>query len=201
MFADLIPEPSVADAYAQYIKNLTQFGFILAILLGMGAIVNEKERGTAAIILSKPLPRWAFILSKFSAQIQVYLLSFLVAACGGYYYTYFLFETVSFVDFMLVNLLMFIWILPIASATLFGSTLARSTGAAAGIGVGISGLILLAGNIPQISMLTPGGLVAWASQIGTGSTAAPNGGAIAVSIVLSLMFIISSLGIIERQEI
>ena len=36
-FAALVPEPTVVDAIAQYISNLTQFGFILALLLGMGA--------------------------------------------------------------------------------------------------------------------------------------------------------------------
>ena len=48
-FADLIPEPTSTDAITQYIKNLTQFGFILAVLLGMGAIAGEKEKGTAAM--------------------------------------------------------------------------------------------------------------------------------------------------------
>ncbi|MEA3397920.1 MAG: ABC transporter permease subunit, partial [Chloroflexota bacterium] len=94
-FADLIPEPSVADALAQYIKNLTQFGFILAVLLGMGAVAGEKERGTAAMILSKPLPRWAFLLSKFVAQVAVYVLALGIAALGAYYYTFILFGPVD----------------------------------------------------------------------------------------------------------
>ncbi|MCP4424190.1 MAG: YhfC family intramembrane metalloprotease, partial [Chloroflexi bacterium] len=81
-FADLIPEPTTADSLTQYIKNLTQFGFIMAILLGMGAVAGEKERGTAAMILSKPLPRWAFVLSKFAAQALVYALGFVLSAAG-----------------------------------------------------------------------------------------------------------------------
>ena len=84
---------------------------------------------------------------------------------------------------------------------LFGSSLAKSTGAAAGIGVGISALILLVSSLPNVGALAPGGLVAWATQIGAGTATTPNGGTIATSIVISLMFIISSLGVIEQQEI
>ncbi|MCB8987774.1 MAG: ABC transporter permease [Ardenticatenaceae bacterium] len=67
-FADLIPQPTINDAITQYIKNITQFGFIIAILVGMGAVAGEKEKGTAALILSKPMSRWAFCLLGFVAQ-------------------------------------------------------------------------------------------------------------------------------------
>jgi uncharacterized membrane protein YhfC len=84
-FADLIPTPTAADSLGQYIKNITQFGFILAILLGMGAVAGEKEQGEAALILSKPLPRWAFVMSKFVAQTAVYAVAFILAALGATY--------------------------------------------------------------------------------------------------------------------
>ena len=46
--AQLIPTPTVMDAVTQYIKNIGQFGVILALLLTMGAIAQEKDKGTAA---------------------------------------------------------------------------------------------------------------------------------------------------------
>jgi hypothetical protein len=62
MFKDLIPQPALKDALDQYIKNISQFGFLIAILVGMGKVSGEKERGMTEMILHKPLPRWAFIL-------------------------------------------------------------------------------------------------------------------------------------------
>src|SRR5713226_2620753 len=62
--ASLIPPPTLLDAVAQYLKNMSQFAVILALLLTMGAVSQEKERGTAAMMLSKPLPRWAFLAAK-----------------------------------------------------------------------------------------------------------------------------------------
>jgi len=81
-FAELIPEPSVIDAINQYMSNLTQFGFILVILLGMTAVAGEKEKGTAAMVLSKPVPRWIFVTAKFVAQGLVYLLRYHFSRTG-----------------------------------------------------------------------------------------------------------------------
>ena len=202
-FAELIPEPTAADGVSQYIKNLTQFGFILAILLGMDAVAGEKEKGTTAMILSKPMSRWAFILSKFSSQTIVYTLGFLIATLGAYYYTIVLFGPFDFVDFLAISLLLELWLLTYVAITLLGSTIGKTTGAAAGISLAVSVLVLLAGNIPQVGMLFPSGLTAWASQIGTGvaENEMLNGGAIALTIVIIVMCLIIALGIFERQEL
>jgi ABC-2 type transport system permease protein len=201
-FAGLIPTPTSADALAQYIKNITQFGFILAVLLGMNAVAAEKESGTAAMILSKPMPRWAFILSKFSAQSLMYLAAFLVAGFGAYYYTVILFGGYDVLTFLAINGLLLLWLLTFVGAALVGSVIGSSIAAAAGIGLGISVTILLASNIPQFGMLLPGGLVSWASMLGANSTTiSPNGGALAGSAVLIVMCLVWAIALFERQEI
>jgi ABC-2 type transport system permease protein len=154
-FADLIPTPTAADALGQYIKNITQFGFLIAVLVGMGAVAGEKEKRTTAMILSKPLPRWAFLLSKFTAQGLVYLLGFALAAAGAYYYTLILFENLLLGPFLLGNLLLLLWLLTFAAATLLGSTIAVSTGAAAALALGGAIVLLLAGSIPQLAAFAP----------------------------------------------
>jgi ABC-2 type transport system permease protein len=203
-FADLIPEPQISDAVVQYIKNLTQFGFILAVLLGMGAVVGEKEKGTAAMILSKPMPRWAFIFSKFSAQFVVYLAAFILSGVGAWYYTWVIFGQLPVGGFALVNVLLFVWLLTFVSLTLFASVLAGSTAAAAGIGLGAAVILLLAGNLPVIGGLAPGALVNWASQVGLGSGGEiliPNGAALCVALVIILMGVLGALAVFETQEI
>ena len=203
-FADLIPEPQISDAVVQYIKNLTQFGFILAVLLGMGAVVGEKEKGTAAMILSKPMPRWVFIFSKFTAQFLVYLIAFGLAGAGAWYYTLLMFGPLPLGGFLLVNLLLFVWLLTFVSLTLFASVLAGSMGAAAGIGLGFSVAVLLAGNIPLVGSLAPGALVTWASQVGLGTGGElliPNGSAFCITLVIVLMSVLGALAVFETQEI
>jgi ABC-2 type transport system permease protein len=201
-FADLIPTPTAVDAMTQYIKNLTQFGFMLAILLGMNAVAGEKESGTAAMILSKPMPRWAFVLSKFSAQALVYLLAFLVAGLGAYYYTVILFGAFDPLRFLAINLLLLLWLLTFVGAALLGSVIGSSIASAAGVGFAIAAAFLLAGSIPQFGALMPNGLVAWASMLGANSgPAAANAGALAAGFVLIVLCLLWSVALFERQEI
>jgi len=199
--ADIIPEPTAQEAIGQYIKNLTQFGFILAILMGMGSIVGEKEKGTAAMILSKPMPRWAFIGSKFVSQAIVYALGFVLAMSAAYYYTVFLFGPIDITAFLLVNILLLLWLLVFVAITIFGSTVGRTTGAAAGVALVASVTILLAGAIPRLGALAPGGLVSWAGQISIGIQAIPNGGSVALSVGLILLALVTSLAVFEEQEV
>ncbi len=214
-FASLVPTPTAADAMVQYIKNLTQFGFILALLLGMGEVAGEKERGTASMVLSKPMTRSAFVLSKFSAQVLVYLLGFALALAGGYFYTVVLFGKLDFGLFGLLNLVLVFWLLPYVAVTLLGSVLGKTTGAAAGFALGGIVLMLVASSIPQIAALMPGALSGWASQLGSqaaggalafgasasSANAAPAVGALVTSLVLSLVCILTSIAVFEQQEL
>ena len=201
-FAGLIPTPTSADAMGQYIKNITQFGFLLAILLGMNAVAGEKESGTAAMILSKPMPRWAFIISKFLAQVIMYASAFLVAGLGAYYYTLLLFGSFDLGIFMAINLLLLTWLITFVAASLLGSVLGSSVAAAAGIGMGFCIALLLAGSIPRYGALFPSGLMAWASMLGTDSTkASANAGALALCFTLIVLFLLWSVAVFEQQEI
>ena len=146
MFAGLIPPPTTVDAMVQSFK-VSQFGFILAVLLAMGAVVGEKERRVAPMILSKPMARWAFIASKFAAQFLVYLAGILLAAAGAYYYTLFLFGPLEVGSFLLLNALFLLWLLTFVALSLLGSTLGKSTIAAGGIGLGLCVAQMLLGNL------------------------------------------------------
>lgn len=202
-FADLIADPSIDDAMAQYIKNITQFGFLLAIVLGMGMVAREKERGTVAMILSKPLPRWVFIMSKFFAQMLVYLLGFTIATLGAYYYTTILFEPFVLGAFLLGNLLLWLWLLTYSAVTILASTLAKSTGSSAGIALAGAIFLLIFGGLPVVGAVSPSGLVAWASQLGLPTIASTqaNGGALVMSVVLIVVCLLTAVATFEVQEL
>jgi ABC-2 type transport system permease protein len=169
--------------------------------MGMGSIVGEKEKGTAAMILSKPMPRWVFITSKFVSQTLVYSLGFILAMIAAYYYTVFLFGPIDFFAFLVVNILLLLWLLVFVAVTIFGSTVGRTTGAAAGVALVGSVLILLAGSIPRYGALAPSGLVIWAGQLLIGNETIPNGGSVALSLVLIMVALIAALAVFEEQEV
>lgn len=201
MFADLIPEMTISDAISQHIEAITQFGFIIVILIGMGVVAAEKEKGTAAMILSKPLSRAGFLNSKFVAQALIYFLAFILVVAGGYYYTTLLFGDLQIWSFVSLNLLLFLWILVFVAVTLLGSTLGNSTGAAAGFSLAGAVFLLLLGTIPRYGALLPSGLLAWAGQIGSQLEQSANWGAVTMSLVIIILCLIAALGVFERQEL
>lgn len=200
-FAELIPEPSTADAIGQYLRNLTQFGFILVILLGMSAIAGEKERGTAAIVLSKPLPRWAFVSGKFTAQALVYLLAVLVAAGSTAFYTSLLFEPLETGPFLFGAVLLWLWLLAYAAVTLLGSALGRTVLIAAGLGLAGCVALLAAGSLPLAGAILPSGLLAWISGLGLGGEVTATWGALVGTIAVIVLCVMSAVAVVERQEI
>ena len=50
----------------EYLDTVGQIGLIAVILVAMGAVAKEREMGTAAMTLSKPVGCAAFITSKFA---------------------------------------------------------------------------------------------------------------------------------------
>lgn len=200
-FAELIPDPTVKDAINQHIQNLTQFGFILVILLGMGAVAGEKEKGTAAMVLSKPLPRWAFIGGKYISQGLVYLLAMVLAGIAAYYYTFFLFDKLPASPFALANLLLYAWLMVYAAVTILGSSLGRTTAAAAGFAALGGVILLLAGTLPRYGVLAPSGLISWASALSLEIEGSANAGALATALAIILLLITGSIAAIEEQEV
>jgi len=198
----LLPPPSAADAVGSYIEFIGTFGYILIIFLGMNAVAGEKETGTAGLILSKPMPRWVFVLSKYTAQSLIYTLAVLAGAMAVYYCTTVLFGAMDAVILIKISLLLLLWLLTYAGAALLASVLGRTMATAAGIGLGLSILIGLTRNIPHYGKWTPNGLMAWAGALmqNVGNEVA-NTGALVGSLALLLIFLIGSVVLFERQEI
>ena len=204
MFKDLIPEPTVIDAMTQYLKNISQFGFLIAILVGMGSVASEKEKGITEMILHKPLPRWAFILSKFTAQTLVYVAAFLIAEILAYVYILVLFEPVSFGVFSLINLLLLMWLLCFSAITTLGSTASRSIGTAAGISLAGSVVLMLSAQIPNYGSISPQALMGWAGILGNElsfNLQTSNFTALGAAVVLIIMALIWAVGLFEQQEL
>jgi hypothetical protein len=99
------------------------------------------------------------------------------------------------------NGLMFLWLLVFVAAALLGSTMANSTGAAAGIGLVIAVLLLVLGSIPPLTSFAPSGLIAWASQLGLADTVTAYPSALAANIVLVLLLLLTGIALFETQEL
>jgi ABC-2 type transport system permease protein len=174
----VLPAPSLAGDAAQILKNLTQFGIVCALLLTMGTVAWEKERGTAGLILTKPASRAAFLAAKLAA-ISLNLAVATILGCGiAWVYTALLYPASFPVGGYLAMMLVTWWMLvEFVAITLLGSTLTRSAIAAAGIGLVAMIVLGIIGALPTIGPYMPSSLVAVAMDLclgrNTGDIAGP----------------------------
>lgn len=183
----VIATPTATDAIDQLWKNLAQFGAFAAIILAMGAVSAEQDRGTAAFILSKTASRGAFLGAKVVSIGAVLAVATILAVAVGWIYTAILFEPPPVAGWIGLAILAWLGIGAWAAITFLGSTVTGSTAAAAGIG--FMGLLVLSivAAIPSIGAYTPGGLAAPAIALATG--APMETGAIATPVVSTLVII------------
>jgi ABC-2 type transport system permease protein len=170
-FQIVLPPPSAADAVSQFLKNLGQAGVLSAILLAMGSVAVEKERGTAALLLTKPVSRGAFLMAKLLAIGATLLVGMALGAIGGYYYTAILFEALPPLGWAAMSGLLLLGLIAYASLTFLGSTLTRSSLAAAAIGIGAMVVLAVVSAFPSIGPYTPGGLNTPAAALAVGKDA------------------------------
>jgi ABC-2 type transport system permease protein len=153
-----VPPPTASDAVTQFVRNLGQTGVLAAILLAMGSVAIEKERGTAALWLTKPLSRAAFLSAKAIGIAAVLAAGMLAAGIAGYAYTAILFEAPTVAGWVAMCALILLQMSAYAAVTFLGSTLTRSPLAAAGIGIGALTVIAIVGALPGLGAWTPSGL-------------------------------------------
>jgi ABC-2 type transport system permease protein len=163
-----LPPPTSADAIDQLAKNLTQLGAFVAILLAAGSVATEKERGTAALLLVRPVGRAGFLIGKLVAIGVTLAVSVAVAVLAAWFYTFVLFEPLSLPGTIAAGVLDWLFLLAWATLTFLASTLTRSALAAAGIGVvALIGVSIL-GIVPAIADWLPLGLVGVARAFALG---------------------------------
>jgi ABC-2 type transport system permease protein len=195
-----IPAPTISDAVNQYIKNMSQFGILLALLVTMGVVVQEKERGTAAFFLTRPVSRETFLLAKFAALAVAFIASLALAAIGCWYYTLVLFAPLAWGPFLALNGLMLLVFLVYMALALLASTIARTNGVA--VGLAFVALILLVGigALPSIGEFFPGRLFSWGATLMMGGKASA-WPAFGISLGIIVAALLAACLIFRRQEV
>jgi ABC-2 type transport system permease protein len=199
-FAALIPIPTLKDSIDQYAKNTSQFGVLLVILLTMNVIAQERERGTAAMLFSKPVRRSAVVLSKWLAGMLTITVSVIISSIACALYTFILFGSLPIGKYLIFNLLLLLFLAVYLSVALLASALARTQGMAAASAFGGLTILLVLSSLPRINNYCPVGLLNWGSAMlsGTGKAQWP---ALLISLAIVAVCIIASCLYLEKQEI
>jgi ABC-2 type transport system permease protein len=198
--AELMPDPTIQEAFTQYLKNMSQLSLIVVIVLTMGIVAQEIERGTAAMLLTKPVRRSEMILTKWLAGLVTLLVGLFLAGISFTLYTLVLFEPFSLVDFIVSNALIAVFLVFYQTLALMASSLVRTQAMAAVIAFLAMLLALVVDSIPVIGDFMPSELLNWAMQRMIGSPT-PEWGALCVSLALIGVFLLAAIFRLQREEI
>ncbi len=198
----MLGTPTPADAVERLLGYLVQFGLLVSILLAMGSVAAEKERGTAGLTLSKPVSRGAFLAAKLSAIGVTLGVAVVAGASAGYLYIGMLFGTwLPAGGFAAMAALLWLTLVTFAGFTFLGSTLTRSALAAAGIGLVAFAATATLGNLPVVGPYMPGSLATPAQAIAIGADPGFVAGPVAAAVATVLGLTAASWLAFRGQEL
>jgi ABC-2 type transport system permease protein len=200
-FGGMIPEPTVADAVIQFTKNVGQFGVVIAILVTMGAVATEKERGTAAFLLTKPIGRGAFVAAKVVAIGALLALALAAAGALCWIYTTILFEPLPVAAFAGAVALVWLSLAVFAALTFLASVATRSALVAGGAAFGLFLVVGILSALPGIGPYLPTSLWGAADALALGTVPDPLLGPVVVNVALIAVVLGLAWWGFRRQEL
>lgn len=97
-----VMSPSEIDSWTQFFKNVNQMGMFCLVILLSTQISNEIQKGTLINLLSKGLPRFQVVLSKWFFDVIMWMISYGISFLLAFCYTKYFFSN----TFPLENILM-----------------------------------------------------------------------------------------------
>lgn len=163
-----VPEFTAADALKSYLDTLGQVGVLTVILVSMGAIALERDRGTAVLVLSKPVGMGPFVLAKLLGLAVLLAAGLIAGALGFYWSEVSLLGAPEAVAFALANLLVGLYLLVVTSVTLLFSSVMKNQIAAGVLALGVVLAAALLAGIPVFEPYLPASLMHWAYALVAG---------------------------------
>lgn len=198
--ATILPEFTAVDAVKGYLDTLGQVGLIAAILMAMGMVSRERETGSAATTLSKPVGCGNFLLAKLVALALTFGLGIAVGAVGCYFYTVVLFGNPGGLNFLLACLVGGLYLLFCLAVTLMYSAFFKSQLAAGGLALVTLVAITGTARLSVMEDYSPGALPAWSQRIASGS-GEYLWGMLVVSLVMIVVTTVIGWQVFKRKEL
>lgn len=197
-----LPDPTWKDSIDQFVKNAAQIAVIVLVFIFASAISEEKNKKTLEMLLTKPVSRAKFVLSKFITAFISMIAVYIVSALIFYAYTVSIFGDFSLSNFALMSLLIMVYLIFVVGTAIFCSTFSKSNIVAAFIAFGIQMLIvIIMGLIPKIVKYLPGQIIGNYKEFFTGIKPWDYLPSTLITIGLIILCMILSVIIFRKQEI
>ncbi len=166
---DVRDAAEASGGFSFFIGFVGNLGPLLAIMVMMGSLASERDSGTAAMTLHKPVTRTAFVLAKLTGFAVAFFVAMALGAVVFYLLMLVFFGDGGASGFAKATGVVFVYLMFLGAITFFWSALVRSATAAGGLALGtwIGMSILLV--IPNSSRYHPLTVPSWAESLLSGS--------------------------------
>jgi ABC-2 type transport system permease protein len=195
-----LPPPVYSDSYAQWVKNLSQIALFAIIIIYGGIVSSERKSGTAALVLTKPVSRSAFVAAKMLVHtvfLTVTVTAGTLITWGG---TALMFgQAPAGPLFASAGAWLAFGILFIAVMLLL-SVVVNSQAGAAGIGLGAYAIVSVSALWKPLGTYSPAALVGGPATLASGKTFAA-GWPVTTSLLLAFALVALSAVAFRRKEL
>lgn len=153
-----VGETGAADVVDLLVSTLLRAGALAAVLMTMGAVAGEKERGTIWLVLSKPVSRAAFLWAKLVGLGMIFALATGLAVLAAWLYASLFFGQVPILPWLQMAFIAWLSIMVYVAITLLGSVVAASPLGAAGFGLAAIAGFSIASAVTTLGPWLPTGL-------------------------------------------
>ncbi|MGG0720012.1 ABC transporter permease subunit [Robertmurraya massiliosenegalensis] len=161
-----IPVPSGSEVLAATLSQFGTVGTLLFVLAAMGVIANERQNGALTLVMVRPVSAIQYIASKWTGQILIALIAFLLSYGLTFYYTNLLFDPIGWELVISSFLIYSLWILFIISVLILAGTLLKSASGIAAVSIVVLGGLSVVSNLfTKYTAWSPTNLRAHASAI------------------------------------
>lgn len=195
-----LAEPGAIDSWIQFYKNMST-QLILFIIVFCGIVANELSRGTLINMLTKGLSRKTVILSKFTAVISIWTVSYLICFGTTFAYTMYLLPG-ELPNVAFSALCMWLFGVLQISMMLLGGVLSGSIYGSLLLAGGFTGILMVINIAPKLEkynpyLLSSGSVSLLTSNIDISDFYV----SICVTLVLIFFFIIGSIMLFDKKQI
>lgn len=195
-----LPDPTVTDSYAQWVKNLGQIALLVVIVSFAGAVTTERTSGTAVMALSKQLTPAAFVLAKVTAGSALVAVSTVVSTGVMWGMTRAVFGEAPARELVAGTAAWLLLALLCLAFVVLLSTLLEATSASAGLGIGAFLVLSAISAWGPATRWSPAGMISLPSALSSG-TQTPWAWPVLTSAVLTVVLVAGAILVLRRREL
>jgi ABC-2 type transport system permease protein len=195
-----LPTPTSLDSYVQFMSNLDQLALLAVIIAGAAVVASERRSGTIVLVLTKPLSRAGFVVTKAVSQLVIVLVATALGTLLCVLVTVAIFDGrhigafVASVALWLVLAAMFTTLMLLLSAAMKGQA------PAAGVGIAVYVSLFVLTGFPLIRDHSPAGILAASDALLRGRDAAL-AWPVTTTLAFAAAFLYAAVRVFARKEL